>query len=631
MKRVYKLPHKDLICNGSCQGLLTNGFGSYYAFAPEMSYQGWYQLEPKQWRMQKIIESITPIDEGECTKLYHQFYGLRKIYTSGAQDTILHYQKALLYSTFNLKGRIKVTLDGRESYDGSDIGRDYEITVNDDFVLIKFVHKDESGKIKNQHYICIKGVRNVEQIKEWKEKHYNFDKERNAKANYWVYEALTFIPRHHVTFSYAKTEHEARTIADIAYFHFDDIMGSLHEQSIRILPQFVNIPDNYLQAAGMSAGWSLQSLYQRFSFDHRIFSGVLAGLPWFFQIWSRDELISLGGLYSIVKRHKDEQLLQDLKRILKRYVKGVTNGSVTNRYPYSELGSIDAIGWLAKRINDFLKLTKSLKQLYTLFTIEELVLWFDTLVGALEDAKKKHMKNGLFFNKSCETWMDTKYQDEGREGYRIEIQALFYTMYDAIISLGKLIDSEKTLIYRKEQHEFRRRVKEKFIRKDFAGLLLDGLDENMHEDRTYRPNVFLAAYIAPDLLLHSQWSKVFEKYLEELYLPWGGVSTINEDNSLFQPTYTGEDNRSYHRGDSWYFVNNIVAMVLYKHNVTKYELQIRKIMIASAKDILEFGFAGHASELSSASVHDGLASLAQAWSSATFVELLDDLFPMDDI
>ena len=183
--------------------------------------------------------------------------------------------------------------------------------------------------------------------------------------------------------------------------------------------------------------------------------------------------------------------------------------------------------------------------------------------------------------------------------------------------------------YRKEQHAFRRKIKEKFVRKDFAGYLIDGLDEDGRPDKTYRPNVFLAAYIAPDLLTGHEWGKVYDAYLKELFLSWGGVSTINEDNSLFQPTYTGEDNRSYHRGDSWYFINNIVALLLYKQDDTKYRSQIRKIMIASAKDILEFGFSRHASELSSASVHTGSASLVQAWSSATYVELLDELFPLD--
>ncbi len=464
MKRIYMLPHHQLVCNGSCQGLLTNGFGSYYAIAPKLSYQGWYQLNPSNWRMQKIIESITPLDEGDCVSLHHQFYGLRRTYKSGAQDTTLHYQKVLLYSTLKLKGRILLTLDGRESYDGSELGREYSVDIKEDFALVTFTQKDSKGKIIFQHYLGIKGVRNVEWLNNWKEKHYESDAKRKSRSNYWVCDALTFMPRHHVVFSYGRTPAEARTLADIAYFHFDDIMSNLHEQALRTLPNFENIPDKYLQAAGSCATWSLQSLYQRFSFNHRMFRGVLAGLPWFYQLWSRDELISLGGLLSLVKRHNDEVLLKELKRILRRHLKSITKGKLANRFPHSDLGSVDALGWLAKRVLDYLKITKSLKQLYTLFTLGELVFWFTALEKGLKEAKESYYKDGLFTNTFCETWMDTSYHDDGRVGYRIEIQALFCAVYDALIYLGKIIDSKKVANYMAERKTFKQRIRKKFLR-----------------------------------------------------------------------------------------------------------------------------------------------------------------------
>ena len=96
MKHVYKLPERDVITKGTGNTLLTNGFGSYFCIHPKFSYQGWYQLNAKNWRMQKIIESITPLDEGEQTTLYQHFYGLRRLFSSGAQDTIIPYQKVSL-------------------------------------------------------------------------------------------------------------------------------------------------------------------------------------------------------------------------------------------------------------------------------------------------------------------------------------------------------------------------------------------------------------------------------------------------------------------------------------------------------------------------------------------------------
>lgn len=631
MNNIYKLPERDVMTKGTGSTLLTNGFGSYYMNHSDFSYQGWYQLNAKAWRMQKIIESITPIDEGKQTSLYNHFYGLRRSFTSGAQDTIIPYQKVLLYNTHELNGRILLTLDHRETYEQSRLGRNYEITVDQDFVLIKFTQYKETGELEYEHYVGVKGVRNVTTLNHWKEKQYEIDKSREAHSTYWINETLTFIPFRHVVFSSAETAAEARTLADIAYFHFDDILSNLHDQSTQKTPRFSEVADKQLECAAQCASWSLLSLLQRFSFDHKMMPGIYAGLPWFFQIWSRDELISLGGLLALAKRNDEH--LYTIKKILSRHVKGILpNGTLANRFPHSELGSIDSLGWLAKRIVDFIKQSRKQKKLYTLFVLEELVDWYGALKKGLEAAKKNYgvkiNDSILFVNKEKETWMDTSYEDDGRKGLRIEIQALFYCIYEAINLLGKITDSKDVFDYHEEQSRFRQTVRDTFLRENYKGLLVDGVVEGM-VDKTYRPNIFIAAYAAKGLLSTKEWKDVFDVYLEKLYLPWGGIATIDKDDSRFQPKYTGQNNKSYHRGDSWYFINHMAAKMLFDIDDVHYKQQINQILHASTKDILEDGFSGHASELSSASVQEAGASLSQAWSSATFVELIDELYPED--
>ena len=87
---------------------------------------------------------------------------------------------------------------------------------------------------------------------------------------------------------------------------------------------------------------------------------------------------------------------------------------------------------------------------------------------------------------------------------------------------------------------------------------------NGQTDYTQRPNVFLAYYIYPNLLKKTAWNKVFDNALRKLWLPWGGVATIDKDSHLFQGEYTGQDNKSYHRGDSWFFLNNMTAICMRK-------------------------------------------------------------------
>ncbi|MFH1849944.1 MAG: amylo-alpha-1,6-glucosidase, partial [archaeon] len=111
-----------------------------------------------------------------------------------------------------------------------------------------------------------------------------------------------------------------------------------------------------------------------------------------------------------------------------------------------------------------------------------------------------------------------------------------------------------------------------------------------------------------------------------LWLPWGGLATIDKTNALYSPRYTGIDNRSYHRGDSWYWINNIAAIVMCRLDKKLFRSYIDGILKASVNDILYQGYIGHASELSDASSQNAQASFCQAWSDAMFIELIDELY-----
>jgi len=154
-----------------------------------------------------------------------------------------------------------------------------------------------------------------------------------------------------------------------------------------------------------------------------------------------------------------------------------------------------------------------------------------------------------------------------------------------------------------------------------GGILWDG--EN---DSSIRPNIFLAHYIFPDLLSKKEWRTVFQNSLESLWLEWGGISTIDKKNALFCHFYTGQNNKSYHRGDSWFFVNNIAAISLHKIDPSFFREYIQKILGASLEDNLFNGFIGHSSELSSSARQDASGCWCQSWSNATLVELVQLFF-----
>ena len=53
-----------------------------------------------------------------------------------------------------------------------------------------------------------------------------------------------------------------------------------------------------------------------------------------------------------------------------------------------------------------------------------------------------------------------------------------------------------------------------------------------------RPNIFIAAYIYPELLSGPEWSDAFEHVLERIWLDWGGLSTVDVKSSNYVSSYS---------------------------------------------------------------------------------------------
>jgi len=232
-----------------------------------------------------------------------------------------------------------------------------------------------------------------------------------------------------------------------------------------------------------------------------------------------------------------------------------------------------------------------------------------------------HLVDGLVRNAPLETWMDTHGgTGDVRGGVRVEIQALTLASVRTLFLLSRLLKRGVDKQWRLFERELVRRTREVLF---VDGMLWDGWDGVL--DRTIRPNIFLAAYAYPDLLSKKEWREVFDRALGSLWLEWGGLASIQKDHPLFCAEYSGQDDRSYHRGDSWYWVNNLAALVLHRLDADHYHYYVRSLLAASVNELLWGGVAGHAAELSSASRQTSSGCFAQAWSAATLVELLSVL------
>ncbi|MEM3127142.1 MAG: amylo-alpha-1,6-glucosidase, partial [Candidatus Woesearchaeota archaeon] len=332
-----------------------------------------------------------------------------------------------------------------------------------------------------------------------------------------------------------------------------------------------------------------------------------AGFPWFLQYWSRDQLVSLG---AIIQQHDFEAA----KEIIFTYLKHITkDGRLPNRIPPADLQSADSIGWLWKRVEDFL-IELKIKKL-TEYYLDESDMGFlaDRLEHCISLLEKNHCEQGLLFSRAKETWMDTTEQEgsDTRIGARIELQAMMSQMNKLAYFLTR------NQIYQTKEIELRDKVRRLFFNGE---ILKDGAF-----DPTQRPNIFIAHYIYPELLSNDEWKIVFIKNLERTWLEWGGLASISKKHPLFQPAHTGENNRSYHRGDSWFWLNNLAAICLHRVDKKLFSGYIKKIKQASEQEILFHGFIGANAEISSASKLESFGCWNQFWSNAMFIELCNEL------
>jgi hypothetical protein len=306
-----------------------------------------------------------------------------------------------------------------------------------------------------------------------------------------------------------------------------------------------------------------------------LFNGqhFMAGLPWFPQRWFRDELISLWNFENIIKT---DILLEDYYNNLSIWWSKNQPAGTT---------AVDTLLWLLF-ISPLSLIEQHFDQIEPVFRN-----WLDTYL-------KTELKLG-----SQQTWMDTISRERA-----IEIDCLF------LATLRKLKQVSSNLKLTDLADYFQRKIKTEIISGTYP---IDELN---------RPNVFLAYLIYPSLVSTKIWRQLFDQVIQKNFTSWGGFSSLNQDAPNYQAVHTGEDSKSYHQGDSWFWLNNIAALALHQFDYQTYDEIIRKIIQASIKDLFTYGL-GWSSELSSSSNFQPAGSPIQLWSIATLLRLLHQVKP----
>lgn len=560
--------------------LLTNKLGGYFSLTekPASRYQGWFFVPPKLAgkKLFKIIENLEPVEIPESIKeLKNNFWNIERKKGKIVESFFLpSFFNSLVYE-LNQSPNVELFLDFKESYDNQEFGRFYEISEKDKLILIKCRNNE------NIAYLAIKpNILDYQKAGEWVERFYQSDKDRNSPPfKRYVFLALRLKARK-IVFSVAETKEKAKKEAKIVFENTEKLKRKEKERIEKLFGEktvFNQKISPEIKMAYFCAKNSLNSLVVE---NKEIF----AGFYWFFQFWQRDEIISLKALANFQKIFKNI-FWQKIKSIKK-------DGNLGE--------GADVVGWLFKRAADFIEEKR--------FNFKEKKKIGYYLEKTIEKLLKYQTKEGLAINHPQKTWMDSL----DRAGERIEIQCLRLNIYNLAYRLTK----------KKKYLQLEKELKEKVKQKFWSGsILIDG-----KSDFTIRPNIFLAAYIYPRLLTKKEWLKCFDGALSKLWLNWGGISTIDKKSPLFFLEHSGELSQSYHQGDSWFWVNNLTALVLYKFDKKRFQKYIDKILKAGTKEILWQGLISHQAELSSAKDLKSKGCLAQSWSSAFYLELISKIF-----
>lgn len=572
------------------QSLMLGGDGDYLWIGKNSAsrYQGWFcQIGGG---LMKIIDDLRPAGAAGFLVLENDFWRVKRIWENNRESFFLPAQNCLAYEIEN-PAEIAFFLDIKESYKNPDASQRYAVWEEGGLILAAC--PQIFGSPLPEIFLAVAGDFKISKItNEWSDRDYEWDKKRASPPFCRRVFRPAAVSASRLVFAAGDDKKEAVGRARRILNDFEAEKSKKRTEFLNTYHRRVFWPalPGKTEISKTAARNALRMLVKTEKED----LSLRAGWPWFFQIWQRDEAVSLKGLAEFDKNAATAIFWRQLKELKK------------NKYHFD---TADGAGWLFLRAAGFLK--------KNFFDGEEKREIADTLERTIGWQLRYRTRGGLAVNTDEKTWMDSI----ERPGACVEIQAQRLAMYDLARRLTD--DPEK-----KEYYSQLKDGLEIIARKTFfdGQILADRFDVGKNDhDLICRPNLFLAAYIYPGLLEKNEWRTVFENALTKLWLDWGGLATIDKNDSRFCPQSTGENAKSYHNGDSWFWINNIAAIAMRRVAGGYFKHCIEKIFIASRHDVLWGGALGCASEISSAQSFDPAGCPNQAWSNATFLELCQEL------
>jgi hypothetical protein len=553
---------------------LRNQIGSQFTAytSRQTRYEGWFMQEKDTFF--KLLERIEIVHEDGVLPPIHTltttgetfFWQFENGLTLGHMLAPQH--NGLVIST-SKPSTLRIVLDARAMYSSPVTGRDYAVTQELEGCLVRYMDNILDWPI----FIHIRTTQPIELTQTWKEYLYPRDNQRNSPPDHLYSYVLGTIRTNLLAIGAGRTAEEARTASAAA------------RRSTHVAPNIGENPHHETLLSQTSTARSTVSHGLRWL---QTAKGLYAGLPWFHQVWSRDELITALGF-----SREDQHALID------RYLGYPLENGELPTYLGSHTTCADGVGWLCLLVREYGE--------HSLPHDTKKRLRHFLSAAYIQLREHRQASHGLIYSGTNATWMDTI----GRSGFRLEIQCMYALVLELLFTLTE--DSR----YEKEWLQHLGRIRQLFWRDGYLG---DGLG-----DAAIRPNVFLAYMLQPDLLGQAEWGSCFEVAILALTCPWGGLASLDRANPAFKGITTGEDNRSYHNGDSWFFVNNLAAIAMHRLDDSRFGKQVVGILQSSTDEILWHNMLGLPGEISSAFELDSFGCGLQGFSGGTYLALLNEM------
>ncbi len=347
---------------------------------------------------------------------------------------------------------------------------------------------------------------------------------------------------------------------------------------------------------------------------------VVAGWPWFGR-WGRDTFIALPG---ITLTRGDVQSCTDVLDTMTREMRDGLFPNMGEAY-----NSVDAplwFFWTLQQLEEHVGTEKIWKDYGQ--KMKDVLTAYKRGVG---DVIKVH-DNGLVWaghHNLAMTWMDAVVDGRpvtGREGYQVEINALWYNAVCWTLELAEKFGDKAFVSEWKALPEL---IKTSFVDTFWSeerGYLADYVNPSIEDKgplweaggRNFfvRPNQVIACSMRYKMLSERKQLEVLETIKRHLLTP-KGLRTLSPQNPLYKGRYEGDQptrDRAYHQGTVWPWPLEHYVRARFDIQGAAFSDRAKEILAGFEEDLDSYGIGSIAEIYDGDPPHAQRGAISQAWS-----------------